>query len=178
MNNYATAVVGTCSNGETANVRDLTVPYVLTGSSASTYQGAEVTQFQVFAPLIDIRWQSSDRSRSTSSGASPATASHTGPAKNNTGLSTGAQAGIGVGVAVGALAILLGALFLWRRRRKTSRNGEPPQAVQEVKHEVDGNPVYELEEEREMPEAGHKSPPWHERHEVRGSDPQLAQLDT
>lgn len=177
VNNYATAVVGTCSNGATANVRDLTVPYALTGSSASSFQGAEVTQFQVFAPLIDIRWQSSDRSGAASDGASPASATNTERQQDSAGLSTGVKAGIGVGVAIGVMAILLGLFFFWRRSKKTPR--EPRgERIHEDKHEVEGNPVYELEEDRELPEAGHKNPPWHERHEVRGSDPQLAQLDT
>ncbi|KAH6714058.1 hypothetical protein BKA61DRAFT_55400 [Leptodontidium sp. MPI-SDFR-AT-0119] len=59
------------------------------------------------------------------------------------GLSTGAKAGIGVGVAIGVLTLLLlGALLLWRRRRKAKTDQTPvtnqtPYGV-DTKQELDG----------------------------------------
>jgi MYXO-CTERM domain-containing protein len=59
------------------------------------------------------------------------------------GLSTGAKAGIGVGVAIGVLTLLLlGALLLWRRRRKPKTDQTPvthqtPYGV-DTKQELDG----------------------------------------
>jgi LPXTG-motif cell wall-anchored protein len=185
-NGYNTVPIATCSNGQSANPTDLTVPYIISISgsvaSSNTYEGVTVSTYQVMAPLIDIRWQSSDKTASTSSGASPAGSSGGSPSLKHTGspgLSTGAQAGIGVGVAVGVLAALLGAFFLWRKRRANSGETEQPHYGDPTQnHELLGNPVYEMQSHDNARELGTKETPWNERHEVHGSQPELPQLPT
>lgn len=180
VNNFATATVGTCSNGQTVNVRDLTVPYYATGTMSSSAVVTDIGQFQVVGPLIDIRWRPSDTTSTSSSAGSPggsgASSSPIGNS-NDSGLSTGAKAGIGIGVALGVLAVLVGAFFLWRRSRKTKVE-RLPAVDPDDRHEVQGTPVYEMDNQRHYEEAASKNPPWYERHEVRGSEPQIAQLPT
>jgi len=177
--------VATCSRGASVSASDLVMPYTITGlASSASYNGAVIGQYQVLAPLIDIRWQSSDRTGSSSDAASPAAGTQTGlggdalRSSGNSGLSTGAKAAIGVAIPVVLIAMMAGAFFLWRKRRKTktapSRGIELP-PNERPKPELQGNPVYELEEPP-FREIGNKETPWHERHEMHGSDPQLPHL--
>lgn len=165
---YATVPVATCSDGQRGFATDLRVPYTITETSTSTLTSTAESlvvsttllgTYEVYAPLIDIRWQASDKPAS--------------------GLSTGGKAAIGVVVPVAVVAMVVGAFFLWRKRRKVPREKgglpELPGGGRD-KIELDGNVVHELEDERVTQEMGSKSTPWHERHEVQGSQPELAQL--
>lgn len=106
-----------------------------------------VNQLFLFAPMIQIAWQSSDRddasitTTSISTGTSAATTtkpttttttttpgadanSSTTTTSTNPGLSTAAVAGIAVGAAVLFLLTLAAAIFIWRRKRNS--NHLPP----------------------------------------------------
>lgn len=84
---------------------------------------------------MEIRFQSTDLTTPTTTASQSGSFSTQGSFPQSEpvdtqdgGLSTGAQAGIGVGVAIGALAIILLAWLLWRRRKKAheGRLGELP----------------------------------------------------
>ena len=118
----------TCSDGSSQAYSYLTVPETntVTGiSSTSTAVGKNtLTSFEVYAPMIEIRWQSSDRSAHTPTNTGSRSTSP--PAQNSSsgssGLSTGAKAAIGVVVPVAVIAILVGIFFFWRRKIKKLEN--------------------------------------------------------
>jgi hypothetical protein len=149
----------------------LTVPFTESyyGTSSSIVTTV-VSEYKVLAPLIDIRWQAADKSTSKTkpSNQGPQGTS-LGPetSKASSGLSTGAQAGIGVGVAVIVIAILAGAFFFWRRKRSSSHTPPP-----ETKHEIQCNPVHEMDNRQSLLEAKPQGYLWHDNAELRGDEPE------
>ncbi|KAK4134635.1 hypothetical protein BT67DRAFT_434085 [Trichocladium antarcticum] len=101
----------------------------------TTLPNADVDTLNIFAPMIQLAWKSSDSlttteshsSTSTEPPQSSATTAHTSitpganpPANPDTGsdpLSAGAIAGIGVAAAALFFLVLAAAIFVWRRRR-------------------------------------------------------------
>lgn len=172
----------------------MTLPYTGTATLSSSVVVSESTYvpgydftttfptYQLVAPMIELRFQSSDLPVSTS--ATPTSSLDT-PQTDSTkgknepkseGLSTGAKAAIGVCVPVFVLALFAGAVFFWRRRRNRSKPDQPQVAYAYEKppaHQLQGNPVYEMDDQRRTSELGSKVLSSHERHEMRGSDPNL-----
>lgn len=74
---------------------------------------------------------STSSSRSSTQAASSSSSTPTA-GSTNTGLSTGAIVGIAVGAAL-AVLILVGALFLWRRKKRSSRHVHAPVAQTDTK---------------------------------------------
>ncbi|KAL2177771.1 uncharacterized protein P884DRAFT_306846 [Thermothelomyces heterothallicus CBS 202.75] len=110
-----------CQDGASNNFGFITVP------------NAKVRSMNLYAPMIQIAWKSSDRPETSSSstttagsGTTPTTSNPNpgiSPSANTTGdssstLSTGAVAGIAVGAAALALLIFASAFFIFRRRRR------------------------------------------------------------
>ena len=94
-----------------------------TNSNGAEFTGVATRTMQMFAPMFQLNFQSTDiqTTASTTSAADTSESSSSTPTADSTsdgGLSSGAKIGIGVGVGVGAL-ILIGALawFLMSRRR-------------------------------------------------------------
>lgn len=91
----------------------------------------------VVAPMIEIRWKSSDRvtaaqthAAATASSSSPAGISATTPEPAHSGgLSTGAKVAIGVVVPVVVIATLIAIFFFWRRKIRALRTDEWPQSA-------------------------------------------------
>ena len=104
-----TVPVITCSEGSSQGYTYLSLPVTETttgvSSSASRVGVYAITSFEVLAPMIEIRWQSSDLPTTSSNSAS-----------SDSGLSTGAKAAIGVVIPVAVIAILVGIFFFWRRK--------------------------------------------------------------
>ncbi|PMD22647.1 hypothetical protein NA56DRAFT_93305 [Hyaloscypha hepaticicola] len=121
-----TISVVTCQSGTSGNLEYVTVP--------ATTSNVAVSEYILFAPLIQMNWQSTDRPSSsptstpTSSGTSGTLPTATSPPSS--GLTPGAKAGIGVGVTLGALAVVALIFLYWKRRNARSR--------------TDVQPVYEL----------------------------------
>lgn len=112
-----------------------------------TISAAAISTYTLFAPLIQINWQSSDRpSWSATSTPTPSATSSTLPPTSTValprGLSTGAKAGIGVGIALGVLAMIALVLFIyWKRKNAYAQaRQDSPAATQPVATQ----PAYEL----------------------------------
>ncbi|KAL8689559.1 MAG: hypothetical protein Q9218_004798 [Villophora microphyllina] len=136
----------------------------------------------VFADIIGIRYASSDSAilrlmssaTATPSSRASATAAHrtiaqvtptSSPATTSTpspgGLSPGAEAGIGVGAVIAAIALVLLAYFLWRRRRKSQDIATDTEAKpRRGRHELDSNAEkHDPQKPIELPsEAAHEMP--------------------
>lgn len=103
----------------------LTYPYVTAVTAAETTATSTtqstMSSLIVWAPMIHIYWQSTDReTASSTSETSFSTASQTANAENSSstsGISTGAIAGIVVGCVIAVFAVGAAAFFLMRRRR-------------------------------------------------------------
>ena len=147
-------------------------------------RSTEIPTYQILAPLIEVRWQSSDREAVTSATATPTPTSTSSNTPNQTSLqsspsadsalSVGAKAAIGVAIPVAVLAALIGGFFIWRRRRSPSKISSPPSGAggnETQQYEVQDNPVYELNDQRSASELGSKAVLGHERHEMQGSNP-------
>jgi len=76
----------------------------------------------IFAPLFQLHMQASDMTRQTGGSTNAPGPTNSGDTKIGTagasGLSPGAAAGIGIGATVIGIAIILGVVLLWRRRRR------------------------------------------------------------
>lgn len=90
---------------------------------------------ELFAPTIQIAWQSSDQVRWNAPATSTPTSSITRPSNtvstiptstsSPSGLSNGAKAGIGVGAAAAGLLLVAAIVFfVWRRRTQARNNAE------------------------------------------------------
>ncbi|CZR62645.1 uncharacterized protein PAC_12542 [Phialocephala subalpina] len=153
-----------CVSGTTGAFTVLTVPSAYTNTASSSSALATQLSFVLSAPLIEIRWQSSDRASSTSSsssststsvsgtgtgtGASATSSSSSLPLASSTpssGLSTGAKAGIGIGAALGALA-LLGALAFFIYRKRKNAYAKAGQNSPGYLNPESATPVYELKD--------------------------------
>lgn len=99
--------------------------------------------------MVDEENQSPPTTTSSANGttASPTSSgtSTTSRGSATSSLSAGAKAGIGVGAAIGALLVLLGVFFLWRRHRRRriplGYNGAPTE--DEAKNENKNTNLYE-----------------------------------
>ena len=117
-----TISVVTCQSGTSGNLEYVTVP--------TTTSNVAVSEYTLFAPLIQMNWQSTDRPSSsptstpTSSGTSSALPTATSPPSS--GLTPGAKTGIGVGVTLGALAVVALIFLYWKRRNARSRTDAQP----------------------------------------------------
>jgi hypothetical protein len=169
------AVLGICSDGATVDVSTQTVPLVEYYSGTSSSVPVTVSQIAVMAPLIDIRWQASDTTKSTSTKA-PAGGQESSRGSSpgsdavapSSGLSSGAEAGIGVAVAIAVIAVLLGAVLIWRRKRRSgSKNSNFT-----TQHELQGNPLHELEHSEQRQEMMPLGYAWNDKSELRGSEPE------
>ncbi|KAB5586246.1 hypothetical protein GE09DRAFT_58134 [Coniochaeta sp. 2T2.1] len=154
-----------CSAGTSNRFSYVTVPATVTATTTST-NGVRATDtvvldnILVFAPLIQINWQSTDRTTpsSTVGSASQPTVSSstTTTTSNSSGLSKGATIGIAVGAAVLGL-ILIAVFTIWMRRRKQRPRVMPtlpPHATTEYKmpHEIGTVYVAEAPTERDAHE--------------------------
>ena len=120
-----------CSRGTSNKFSYLTVPATVTATQAPTATGgsrsttvAVLEEVLVYAPLIQINWQSTDRPSSTPlPGSTTSATSQTATPTSSTatprpsGLSQGATIGIAVAAAIVGL-VLVGALIVWMRRRR------------------------------------------------------------
>jgi LPXTG-motif cell wall-anchored protein len=139
----------TCQSGTSAAFSYYTLPTTVsatvTSASKVSVTAATITAFNMYAPMIQINWQSSDlpTTSTSTSGTSSASSrtSQTSIAQASSKLSTGAEAGIGVGVALGVIAIGIISWVLYRRRRKqeyVAAAGHSPTA------EIGGSGIYEM----------------------------------
>lgn len=164
-----------CSSG-TATAGSLTLPTTTTATVqqvgvVSTY----VTAMTHFAPMFEIRWQSSDLPSSSTEDQTPSLSS-SATANPSPGLSTGAKAGIGTAVPLAVLAMIAAALLLWRRRRTKSRQEagvaqpkEPSNAGQVEMEQAPSTMIAEMDttkRPREMPAKTSWSP---DRYELPGT---------
>lgn len=112
-----------------------------------TIPNEQVTQLDLFAPMIQLAFKASDQAASSSTTAAttattpttsatsapttslptatPSAETTTPPSTTTTSLSTGAIAGIAVGTAALAFLIAAAAFLLWRRRAPRGRQGGP-----------------------------------------------------
>lgn len=123
----ATVALGTCESGSTQQFSYATFPNggttVVQASTTNVVNGMD--SFTVQAPLVEIRWKSSDLPASATSETTPSsTASSISNSDSSSGLSTGAIAAIAVVIPVVAIAALVGAFLLWRRRKKSPGKGQ------------------------------------------------------
>jgi hypothetical protein len=120
-----------CASGSSNEFSYVTMPQTVTATPENTATGAVVSptvvaisQILVYAPLIQLNFQSTDIGSSTTSTGndittSTLTSTFTGnpnPGSTSGGLTTGAQAGIGVACGIIGL-LLIGALVWWLRKR-------------------------------------------------------------
>lgn len=73
-----------------------------------------ISSYGIFAPMIELRWQSANLGLNHSHGNGSGYLSDV--AGTSPGLSAGAKAGIAIGVLVIFLAAFLGGIFLFRRQ--------------------------------------------------------------
>jgi uncharacterized protein HemX len=133
---------------------------------------ATISSVSILAPMVEIRWQSSDRPASTS--ATPTVSPSTSPPASThgpSGLSTGAKAAIGVVVPVvviGIAAVLYGVLVVKRKRRQRQPAATRAAELEAGKDDVQTAPVYEMDEgmQEQAQELEARA-----LHEVQGSDP-------
>ncbi|KAK2607778.1 hypothetical protein N8I77_006430 [Diaporthe amygdali] len=114
-----------CSDGRAVDLATLSIPYTTTQSSSV----ATISTFSAYAPLLQLMYQSSDISSTTSPPSTTSTSS--GQETNSSGgqgLSTGASAGIGVGVGLGVIILAAAAFWFWRVRRKNMKTAAPNHA--------------------------------------------------
>ncbi|KAK4553232.1 hypothetical protein LTR86_009762 [Recurvomyces mirabilis] len=191
VQSYQTVSIASCVSSSPGSVTSFAIPTVASWSESSSSGIESITAFTVEAPLIDIRWRPRDlvalstsmsaATVSSTGSTSTSTSSQTGSPTPDPGLSTAAKVAIGVVIPVVILAIIAGALLIWRRRR-TRQKGEGAQVAhhyQEVKpHSPDHNPaelrgeqVYEMENSARQPELDNGKNAVQERHELAGDDP-------
>ena len=175
--------VVTCESGSSNGFTEMAIPATIEASS-TTYNFAA---YDMYAPMIEIRWQSSDRPAKTpamTTSTSSTLSSRTGTSTPSNGLATSTK--IAIGATVPALviiaAVLLGVL-LWRRKR--GRAPDTKQDPTESKFDssspvLDHNtrygpyreprwsPLHEMEEQRFAQELESKNFALRVRHELEG----------
>lgn len=140
-----------CDNyrGQTCVLRttSITLPTVTCQGGSSNHFGfttvpnSAIKILNLYAPMIQLAWKSTDLTDSTATTTSaptsspasystphaPPTGTETGESQNQTedssGITTGAIAGIAVGTALGMLLLLGAAFLLWRHRRRSRHAG-------------------------------------------------------
>ena len=120
-------------------------------------------------PVTGVSGQAVDPGASASlagaPGLSPTYSGHLDRGKSSTSLSAGAAAGAGVGATLGAIAIICGLLWLFKRYKITARNLKTLEEVDEkgvAYYEVDGSDkrrLAELDPERHVLEAASTEKP-------------------
>ncbi|KAE9369984.1 hypothetical protein N431DRAFT_345662 [Stipitochalara longipes BDJ] len=158
--------VMTCHSGTTTDFSYLQVPFTVSNTAEPT--------FTLYAPLIQINWQSSDLlpSSSLSSVITPSSAGQS-PSYNATpsaakaGLPTGAIVGIAIGASLVALALTI--LLFLLRKKPNAKYGLAEQYSPTGLYELNGAgnkaamgqsyPVSEISAEKEIPPAEIYSPP-------------------
>nr|POE51804.1 hypothetical protein CFP56_26011 [Quercus suber] len=178
---FATVSVASCSGDNPQALSDLVLP--LTAAATATTATASaytITSYQIWAPMVELRWQSTDlpasftsaptNSRSTGSGSisrsgtnSPSSTDGTSSvAQVHTGLSTGEQVAIGLVVPLIVLALLaLISAFIWRRRRTSVAQTSLDQTQHRMLDPGD-KPLYEMEDSRQAQELQAHSSSFHE----------------
>lgn len=102
----------------------LTYPYVSTVTTSEITSTTTMDTFTVWAPMIQINWQSTDLETASTSEAFHSTTSQSASADNNSspaGISTGAIAGITVGFVIAVVATGTAFAFLIRQRRQNGK---------------------------------------------------------
>ncbi|KAE9372012.1 hypothetical protein N431DRAFT_407864 [Stipitochalara longipes BDJ] len=118
----------TCESGTSGGFTYLTVP--------ATISSVAIPSYTLFAPLIQINWQATDRPSSSSTSSPASNTSPIPPPPPLSGLSGGAKAGIGVGMTLVAIALLgLGFFIYWKRRHAYARAREDSPTATQV-HEL------------------------------------------
>lgn len=174
--NLATFPVVTCQSGSSDGLTEMTIPTTVS-LSQSAYT---ITTYEIYAPMIEIRWQSSDLSlNSTSTSSTPAPTAVRTPAVSGS-LSTGAKAAIGAVIPVVVLIAIGLSIYFWRRRQ--SRTGSQAEATVPAQHahdlstsdrrpsELRGIALHEMEDQRRAHEMDSKLVANYERHELQGDD--------
>lgn len=163
----ATVATVTCESGTSAHFSHLTVPFAVELTDSASI----ISTFSVWAPMVQLKYQSSDLppssitpSPTTTSGSTGDSIATTSSSNNNAALITdapvqdslpvGSRVGIGVGVAAGVIILaIIGfcAVRVWRRRRLVApvtyqeaeqpREQPPPFAYQDVKQSAPVGPV-------------------------------------
>lgn len=177
-----------CSQGTSNKFSYVTIPATITATATPTTTGgspsrtvAVLQNVIVYAPLIQINWQSTDRPTSTL-GSNSTTTSQTGSptpissSQKSGGLSQGATIGIAVAAALVGLALVV-ALALWTRRRRQQRHPKVmptlppnPYADKPGPHEIGATYVAEAPTERDAHEIDglHKGGASSPRYEMAG----------
>lgn len=138
----------TCESGTSADFSYMTIPYAVMLTDTASI----ISTFRVYAPLLQLNYQSSDLPASatgpsstdstdvvlTGRPSSTTIASATPqPTSQSQGLAVGARAGIGVGVAGGVILLALIAFLVIRRRRRRAAPLSNHQPVQKAKLPVE-----------------------------------------
>lgn len=113
----STIITAQCSGGEVVDLATLSIPYTTTESSSV----ATISTFTAYVPLLQLMYQSSDVSATTSPSATSTSSGEGSNSSGSQGLSTGASAGIGVGVGLGVIILAAFAFWFWRSRRKNRK---------------------------------------------------------
>ncbi|EMD00377.1 hypothetical protein BAUCODRAFT_162095 [Baudoinia panamericana UAMH 10762] len=162
--------MGLCSSFSTSGLSTYIVGGTTTVISSSFTSTVTTSEFTVFAPLIDIRWQSSDdivTATSTTSMSTSSTTALDGTASaiksataGSGGLGVGAEAAVGVVVPVIVLLAMGVGLGMWLRRRRQSKgthfvSSTPASACETLakpprqgKQQTRRQPAYEMEDQR------------------------------
>ncbi|OIW22988.1 hypothetical protein CONLIGDRAFT_145872 [Coniochaeta ligniaria NRRL 30616] len=157
-----------CSKGTSNKFSYVTVPATVTATISPTTSGgsrstveAVLQNVLVFAPLIQINWQSTDRLASTPlpgsgtpSTSQTATPTPTTGTPKPGGLSQGATIGIAVAAAIVGL-VLIGVFAMWMRRRNRRAKVMPtlpPNPYVDKPHEIGTTYVAEAPTERDAHE--------------------------
>lgn len=169
---FATFPVVTCQSGSSDGLTEMSIPTTVS-LSQSTYA---VTTYEIYAPMIEIRWQSSDLPANSTSSSQASTSSAAASAE----LSTGTKAAIGVVIPVVILASFALGILLWRRRQSRTSSKLDSAAPahdrstnDERSLELQGNALLEMEEQRKAHEMGSKTVASCERHELHGNESYL-----
>lgn len=117
--------VATC-NGQDILIENpvITYPYVSAVTTAEVTSTTTMDSFTVWAPMIQINWQSTDLETASTSETFHSTTSQSASADSNSspaGIPTGAIAGIAVGWVIAVIATGAAFAFLIRRRRHNGK---------------------------------------------------------
>ncbi|KAK4544030.1 hypothetical protein LTR36_004528 [Oleoguttula mirabilis] len=137
--------------------------------SQSTYP---ITIYEIYAPMIEIRWQSSALPVNGTSSSPTPTASSATHAAASAGLSTGVKVAIGVVIPMAVLiAVVLGIWFQRSRSRMGAKPGSTaPIPLPESVPELRDNALHEMEEQRTAHEMDSKGLVNSERHELPANE--------
>ena len=169
---FASFPVVTCQSGSSNGLTDLAIPTTISVSE-STYA---ITTYEIYAPMIEIRWQSSDLPANNTSASTMPTSSKISTATAAPGLSTGGEVAIGVVIPLVVLTAIALGIFIWRRRRSRTRPKPDFDApamtrspLDDRPQELHTNPLYEMDEQRKAHEIGQNGMASYERHELQGN---------